>query len=81
MNCDTTPQRLLMLVAGGLTVWAVLCFVIHGAAIVAYIGLQALTTGLFVWDMRRIEKRSVQKRTVAVAARPSGNADVDGLAA
>ena len=81
MNRDPSPQRLLTLVAGGLTAWAVLCFVIHGTAIVAYIGLQTLTTGLFIWDMRRIEKRSQQEKTMAVASCTTGQSNVDGLAA
>ncbi|MFP6762172.1 MAG: hypothetical protein VB858_01100 [Planctomycetaceae bacterium] len=81
MNRDITPQRLLMLVAGALTVWALLCFVVHGPAILAYIGLQTVTTGAFVWDMRRIEKRSLREKAVNVTATPHGQSSVDGLAA
>lgn len=48
------------LLIGGLAVWAILCFTVHGISIIAYIGLQLSTTGLFAWDMHRIEKKSQQ---------------------
>lgn len=62
MNNDRKTLRLATLISGGLAVWAVAFFVVHGPVIVAYLALQVLTSGVFVWEMRRIEQKSVQSK-------------------
>lgn len=56
---------LVALLAGGLTLWAIACLVLHGPVILAYIAIQVATSGIFALEMRRIEK-SIPKRAVAV---------------
>ena len=51
-----------------LTVWAGACTVLHGPAILAYIVLQAATSGIFALSMYRITRlhsRSPKKRAEA----------------
>jgi hypothetical protein len=61
---------LVALLAGGLALWAIACFALHGPVILAYIAIQVATSGIFALEMRRIEK-SIPKRATAVAK--SGN--------
>lgn len=56
-----------VLLSGGLLVWAIACFLLHGSAILMYIGIQAITSGLFAWEMNRIEKSSKQAHPIAAA--------------
>lgn len=55
-----------VLLTGGMAVWAIACFVLHGPVILAYIAIQIATSGLFALEMRRITK-SIPKRAVATA--------------
>ena len=55
---------LVVLLAGGLTLWAIACFAVHGPVILAYIAIQVATSGIFALEMRRIEK-SIPKRATA----------------
>jgi len=55
---------LVVLLAGGLTLWAIACFAMHGPVILAYIAIQVATSGIFALEMRRIEK-SIPKRAAA----------------
>jgi hypothetical protein len=55
---------LVALMAGGLTLWAIACFAVHGPVILAYIAIQVATSGIFALEMRRIEK-SIPKRATA----------------
>lgn len=57
---------LVALLGGGLALWAIACFAIHGPIILAYIAIQVATSGLFALEMRRIEK-SIPKRAAATA--------------
>lgn len=55
---------LVALLSGGLALWAVACFTMHGPVILAYIAIQVATSGIFALEMRRIE-RSIPKRATA----------------
>lgn len=57
---------LVALLAGGLTLWAIACFVMHGPVILAYIAIQIATSGIFAMEMRRIEKSIPKRATAAV---------------
>jgi hypothetical protein len=64
MNDQKSAPKLGTLLGGALLVWAIACFLTHGSVILAYIGFQALTSGLFAWQMFRIEK-SIPKHNIA----------------
>lgn len=51
---------------GSLIIWAAVCVVMHGSAIVAYIALQAATSGVFAFAFWRAEKTAQQTRNVPV---------------
>jgi hypothetical protein len=55
---------LVALLGGGLALWAIACFALHGPVILAYIAIQVATSGIFALEMRRIEK-SIPKRVAA----------------
>ena len=57
---------LVVLLAGGLTLWAIAFFALHGPVILAYIAIQVATSGIFALEMRRIEKSIPKRATVAV---------------
>lgn len=59
MNSERKPIPLRMLIGGALAIWATVCFYIHGLVIVVYVALQVATAGLFVWEMRRVEKKAL----------------------
>ncbi len=59
MNSDRKPIPLKILIGGALAIWATVCFFIHGPVIVMYVVLQVATAGLFVWEMRRVEKKAL----------------------
>lgn len=61
MNSSKLPS-LPVVIAGSLTVWALLCFALHGPAIFAYIGLQAITSGVFAYAFWRTEKMMKENR-------------------
>lgn len=46
-----------------LTVWAVSCTVLHGPAILAYVAIQAATSGVFALSMYRISRRHTGSTT------------------
>lgn len=56
MNDQKSAPNLGLLLGGALSVWAVACFLTHGPVILAYIGFQAVTSGIFAWQMFRIQK-------------------------
>ena len=56
MNDQKSAPNLGLLLGGALSVWAVACFLTHGPVILAYIGFQVVTSGIFAWQMFRIEK-------------------------
>ena len=57
---------LVVLLAGGLTLWAIACFAMHGPVILAYIAIQVATSGIFALEMRRIEKSIPTRATATV---------------
>jgi hypothetical protein len=61
MTTENGSPRLAVWLLGALSVWAVACFFVHGAAILAYIGLQILTAGVFAWQMTSVEKSMHRK--------------------
>ena len=63
---------LVALLGGGLALWAIACFAIHGPIILAYIAIQVATSGLFALEMRRIEKSIPKRATATVKANSSG---------
>lgn len=69
MMTNGAARPLASLIIGGLTVWAGACLFIHGPAIIAYIGLQVLTSGVFAWQMRRVEA-GAQRRRLQIAQTP-----------
>ena len=62
MTTEKRTPRLAAMLIGGLSLWAVACYAVHGSAILAYIGIQALTSGIFAWQMKSIEKTMQQQR-------------------
>jgi len=64
--------RLAVLLVGGLTLWAIACVLLHGPAILTYIGLQAVTSGIFAWEMTRLE-RSTRRRPADATAHSSSS--------
>ena len=48
---------LAVLLVGGLALWAIACFVLHGPVILAYIAIQAATSGVFALEMKRIQNK------------------------
>jgi|GEM_PF-2156081 len=68
MNDQKSAPKLGLLLAGFLSVWAVTaCFLTHGPVILAYIGFQAATSGIFAWQMFRIEKL-IPKHNISAGA-------------
>ena len=63
---------LIVLLSGGLTLWAIACFAMHGPVILAYIAIQIATSGIFALEMRRIEK-SIPKRAAATVKASSSS--------
>jgi hypothetical protein len=64
---ESPPQlNILPIIVGCLTAWAIGCFVVHGSVIFAYIGLQAMTAGVFTWSMCRVEKNAQSRRPSAI---------------
>jgi len=49
------------LIITGLCLWTAACLFVHGPVILVYICFQALTSGVFALEMRRIEKRNLKK--------------------
>lgn len=75
MNSSKLPS-LPVVIAGSLTVWALLCFALHGPAIFAYIGLQAITSGVFAYAFWRTE-RAMKENRAAVMKSNAAAAEVD----
>ncbi|MBI1310977.1 hypothetical protein GC176_06680 [bacterium] len=61
MKDPKTAPKLGMLLGSALLAWAVTCFLMHGPVILAYVGLQAITSGIFAWQMFKIQE-SLPKR-------------------
>lgn len=59
-----------------LTAWAGACTVLHGPAILAYIAIQASTSGIFALSMYRISRKYSRNdsQSIGVAATPSPSA-------
>ncbi|MDA1013389.1 MAG: hypothetical protein O3A00_02925 [Planctomycetota bacterium] len=68
-----TPKLLGLktILVASLTIWAVVCVVLHGSAIVAYIALQAATSGVFAFAFWRAEKAACKSRKVSVRTSPA----------
>ena len=49
------------LIITALCLWTAACLFVHGPVILVYICFQALTSGVFALEMRRIEKRNLKK--------------------
>jgi len=49
------------IIISGLCLWTAACLFVHGPIILVYICFQALTSGVFALEMRRIEKRNLKK--------------------
>ena len=72
MKSERKPIPLKVLIGGALAIWATVCFFIHGPVIVMYVALQVATAGLFVWEMRRVEKKALAtKLATSVDAAPT----------
>lgn len=67
MSEKKSALQLSVLIGGCLVVWAIAGFFTHGPAILAYIGFQLVTSGVFVWQMRKTEL-SVPKRLSGTSA-------------
>lgn len=67
MKDQKSAPHLGLFLGGALTIWAIACFLTHGPVILAYIGLQAVTSGVFAWQMMRIEK-SMPKRKLSAGS-------------
>ena len=50
------------LLCAALAVWGMSCFLIHGTTILAYVGLQVVTSGAFAWAMCRTEQKAHASR-------------------
>jgi hypothetical protein len=48
------------LIITALCLWTAACLFVHGPVILVYICFQALTSGVFALEMRRIEKRNLR---------------------
>lgn len=53
-------SRLRVLIPSCLIVWAATCVLMHGPTLLYYIGLQAMTTGVFAWAISRAEKSATK---------------------
>lgn len=71
MNNDRKTISLSTLITTGLAVWAITCFFIHGEVIAVYLAIQAATSGVFAWEMRRIERKAAEARQPASVTEPS----------
>ena len=69
MTTEKGLPRLAIWLVGGLSVWAVACYFVHGSAILAYIGIQVLTSGVFAWQMNSVEKSMHRKAEEKNAAK------------
>jgi hypothetical protein len=81
MSSDRKRLSLTKLIVGGLTVWAVVCYFIHGPAIAAYLAIQAITSGIFAWEMRRIERRAEEQKLARLQQASSGESVTETRAA
>lgn len=54
-----------LLLGGALVVWGVSCVLVHGPAIIGYVSLQILTSGVFAWQIFRVEQQVARKGTIA----------------
>lgn len=54
------PQ-LRILIPTALALWAISCVIVHGPTLLAYIGLQAITTGVFALAMYRTERIAIRR--------------------
>ena len=70
--------NIMSLIAGCLAAWAIGCFLVHGPVILAYIGLQIATAGVFSWSMNRVEKNAQQRRSAA--KKPAADRDAQATA-
>lgn len=68
MNGKAT-SHLALLIVGGLTIWAIACLLLQGPAILMYIGIQAITSGIFAWEMHRLEKKTKRPAPAPVRVR------------
>ena len=68
MNDRKSASQPGLLLGGALTAWVIACFVTHGPVILAYVGFQAATAGIFAWQMIRIEK-AIPKHNVAASSK------------
>ena len=73
MKESKASPNLGMLLGGALALWATACFLMHGPGILMYIGLQAMTSGIFAWQMFRIEKSIPRRETQKAASSASAS--------
>ncbi len=57
--------RLSVLVCAALAVWGLACFLVNGPAIFVYVGLQAITSGVFAYAFYRKELSLALSRQAA----------------
>jgi hypothetical protein len=81
MNSDRKKLSLTTLIVGGLSGWAIVCFYIHGPAIAVYLAIQAVTSGVFVWEMRRIERLGEQQKAARLKETASSDVAAEAQAA
>lgn len=55
--------RLSILLCGSLLAWGLSCLLVHGPVILAYVGIQAATSGVFALSIYRAEQRHQRTRS------------------
>jgi len=81
MSSDRKKLSLATLIVGGLAIWAIVCLAIHGPAIAVYLAIQAVTSGVFVWEMRRIERLGEQQKAARLKETASSDVAAEAQAA
>lgn len=66
MSKKRSPQLAAMLI-GSLSLWAIACVALHGPVILAYVAIQLATSGVFAWQMHKIEK-SIPKHSLGTTS-------------
>lgn len=57
-----TQPGLSILVGTALALWGLSCFLVHGSPIFAYVGMQAITSGVFALCFYRTEQKLLKSR-------------------
>lgn len=73
MKASRSSNRLQIstLICGSLAAWGLSCLLVHGPVILAYVGIQAVTSGVFAVAIYRAEKAHQNSRIQPSTARPA----------